>query len=343
METIFVGIFIIAYMFFTIYRANIAQQANDTQQIGTVRTLLFASPVILGLLGLFVIFYALSVVQMGELSEAELQERFNITELPNFPPLTALISLFLCGATALFTFNLITSSELRQRVQLFIYSKGKGAFNADSIVHITAVIFIILFLSLNTVVYLLNGASIDTSDIQISEVVLEGVIRLVVAFLGVGYMIRRPLPQTLNRLGLRIPTREDVQSALITVFGLFVLILIFGIIVSLFVSESQLDEQTSNADELAEVFSASLPVIIIVSLSAAFSEEILIRGAIQPIFGLIPTSIFFALLHTQVLLSSGIIVIFGVGLALGILRQRYSTSSAIIAHFVYNFLILTFA
>lgn len=344
METIIAGVFIIAYMFFTIYIANIAyQQGGDHQQEGLIRTVLFATPMLLGLLGLFVIFYALSIAQMGNLSEQELQTQFNISEVPNFPPSTALLSLFICGVTSLFTFKLITSPALRHKFQQVIQNWGKGKFQAASIVHLTAIMFIILFLTLNTVLYLLNGASIDTSEIQISEVVLEGAIRIVVAFLGVGYAIRRTLPQTLHRLGLRSPTRDDVWSALIAVVGLMILILIFSIIVGIFVSESTIEEQTSNANELAEVFSTSLLVVIVISLTAALSEEILIRGALQPIFGLIPTSIFFALLHTQVLLTSGIVIIFIVGLVFGLLRQRYSTSSAIIAHFVYNFLILTFA
>jgi membrane protease YdiL (CAAX protease family) len=70
----------------------------------------------------------------------------------------------------------------------------------------------------------------------------------------------------------------------------------------------------------------------------ALGEEVFFRGALQPVFGLGLTSVFFALLHTQYTLTPASAGIFLVSLGMGWLRQRYSTTAAIFAHFAYNFI-----
>lgn len=48
------------------------------------------------------------------------------------------------------------------------------------------------------------------------------------------------------------------------------------------------------------------------------------------------TSLLFALLHSQYGVSFATVAVFGVGLILGLLRQRANTTTAMIAHAVYN-------
>jgi membrane protease YdiL (CAAX protease family) len=67
------------------------------------------------------------------------------------------------------------------------------------------------------------------------------------------------------------------------------------------------------------------------------------RGAIQPVFGIWVTSLFFTMLHTQYTLTPATLVIFITSLVLGWLRNRQSTSAAITGHFVYNFIQLVLA
>ena len=73
------------------------------------------------------------------------------------------------------------------------------------------------------------------------------------------------------------------------------------------------------------------------SLTAAVSEEILFRGALQPVFGLPLTTVFFVTFHDQYTLSPAMLIVLSVGLGLALLRRYQSTTSAIIAHFIYNF------
>jgi membrane protease YdiL (CAAX protease family) len=56
------------------------------------------------------------------------------------------------------------------------------------------------------------------------------------------------------------------------------------------------------------------------------------------VFGLWPTSILFALIHMQYTLTPATLIILGVALGFGWLRQRYNTTVAIMAHFLYNFI-----
>ncbi len=89
-------------------------------------------------------------------------------------------------------------------------------------------------------------------------------------------------------------------------------------------------------DELLKAFN-TLPLALLLSGLAGVSEEILFRGALQPIFGIWLAALFFALSHLQYALTPATLIIFVVGLGLGWLRQRRNTTTAIIAHFVYDF------
>jgi membrane protease YdiL (CAAX protease family) len=82
---------------------------------------------------------------------------------------------------------------------------------------------------------------------------------------------------------------------------------------------------------------------LLLSVIVAIGEEVFFRGALQPIFGNVLTTIIFTALHTQYTLTPATILIVATSLALGWLRSRYSTSASIIAHFVYNFIQLAIA
>ena len=76
--------------------------------------------------------------------------------------------------------------------------------------------------------------------------------------------------------------------------------------------------------------------ILTIGLSAGLGEETLFRGALQPRFGLLLTSIFFALVHSQYGITLSTVVVLLLGLVLGWQRLRYNTSTAMITHAVYN-------
>ena len=118
--------------------------------------------------------------------------------------------------------------------------------------------------------------------------------------------------------------------------------IVLGAVWSALTPAADLKAQTVAAEQIGRAIN-TLPLALLVSLTSAIGEEIFFRGALQPVFGIPLTSVFFALFHIQYTLTPASVLIFVVALGLGWLRSRYSTSASIIAHFVYNFVPLTLA
>jgi len=78
---------------------------------------------------------------------------------------------------------------------------------------------------------------------------------------------------------------------------------------------------------------------IALGLFSGIGEEILYRGALQPAFGIVVTSLVFALHHSQYV-NPGLLVIFVIGLLLGLVRKYFGTTSAILVHALYNTVLL---
>jgi membrane protease YdiL (CAAX protease family) len=74
---------------------------------------------------------------------------------------------------------------------------------------------------------------------------------------------------------------------------------------------------------------------VLVSVSAGVGEEVLFRGALQPRLGIVLSAALFAILHVQYQIP-GILMIFAVGAALGVIKQRTSTTFTILVHVVYD-------
>ncbi|MCX6043262.1 MAG: CPBP family intramembrane metalloprotease, partial [Caldilinea sp.] len=71
-------------------------------------------------------------------------------------------------------------------------------------------------------------------------------------------------------------------------------------------------------------------------LAAGIGEEALFRGALLPRFGRVYTALLFALLHSNYGITLSTVVVLLLGLMLGWLATRYNTTTAMIAHAVYN-------
>ncbi len=99
-------------------------------------------------------------------------------------------------------------------------------------------------------------------------------------------------------------------------------------------------EQAELLSNINEAFLSdidSLPEWFLLAASAGIGEETLFRGALQPVLGLGFTSVLFAIVHVQYGFTPVTIAVLIIGLALGILRNRTNTTTAILVHFGYNF------
>lgn len=289
-------------------------------------------------------FAGLLVLQMGLLKgETALPPDM---QLPQVDLPAALGSFGLSLIVTWFCIRVVGSVAFRQRLHGWIGERG--LYKPDSSVHTAAVVLSLTLLSLTISQLVLSGGlsglaqNVEIEGVSPGALVFQGILMVTAAFLGVGLFIRRTPLQSLERLGLRLPTSQDVTWGLGIGLLLYFALMVMATLWALLVPPEQMQQQSAAADQIARAF-GTLPLAFLLSVTSAVSEEILFRGALQPVFGLGVTSIFFALIHMQYTLTPATLIIFVVALGLGWLRRRQSTTAAMIAHFTYNFIQLAAA
>jgi membrane protease YdiL (CAAX protease family) len=330
-SSIFTFVAALAYVGLTIYLAN--QEALTGERGGLLRGLLY------GVAGLSFL-YGLYIFQIPYLPQLP------DVQLPQVDATAAAVNLVLTIMLSLFSAQVVASQGFRARLRGLL--PAGVAYDPDSPIHTTAWVLMLALVCIVIGGFVGGGGiagmaqSIQETGVNFGDVLFENVVWLLAAALGVGLLLRRTPQQALARLGLRLPSPQDIN------WGIGVGILLFMVIIGVsavwvqLVSPEELQQQTAASDQLAQAFN-SLPLAFLISVVVAIGEEIFFRGALQPVFGLWLTSIFFAALHTQYTLTPATIVILITSLALGWLRQRQSTTASIIAHFVYNFIQLALA
>lgn len=163
----------------------------------------------------------------------------------------------------------------------------------------------------------------------------QNIVFLFMSLIGVGWLLRRDLSSALRRLGIVKPSLRQVMIGI----GSGLLLVGFAAILS------QLGEMIGvpidkDVEKLTEQLLGPLMQsvfgVLTIGLAAGLGEEALFRGALQPRFGLILTTILFTLLHGNYGLTLSTFVVFFVGLSLGLLRNRYNTTTTMIVHATYN-------
>ncbi|MBL8164730.1 MAG: CPBP family intramembrane metalloprotease [Anaerolineae bacterium] len=290
--------------------------------------------------------YGLLVLQIAAVSTStELLSELEL-EMPPIDQTGALINFIIALVFAVFSLRVLLSETTRQSIRRRLGMND--IYDPESSVHNVAIVLALAFLSVSIGQLIVSGGvagmaqDIEMGGISTGLLVFQTLLLIALAFLGVGMAIRRDMTGSLARLGLRIPTSQDVIWGVGVGVSLYVLLLILVTLWAAFVPPEQLEQQSAASEQIAQIFN-TIPLALLISASAAISEEILFRGALQPVFGLPLSSVFFALVHMQYALTPATIIIFIVSLGLGWLRQRQSTTAAIIAHFVYNFVQLLLA
>jgi membrane protease YdiL (CAAX protease family) len=325
-----------------------ARPMQDGQEFALRQRVTILRWMLYGVIAICLVF-ALLILQLGIINnspDAATQfEELDIT-MPNVEFGAALANFLLAVAIVVSAVRSVQSESTRQRVRRLF--GGRSSFDPASNVHMVALVLALLMISFTFGQLVVAGGltglaeSVELSGVSIGAELFTAALMIAAAFLGIGLAIRRTLDQGLVRLGLRLPNRADLVWGVGIGLGLFAALMVMADIWTRLVPPEQLEQQSAAAEQIASAFN-TIPLAFLLSLAAALSEEILFRGALQPVFGLVPTSVFFALLHVQYSLTPATIIIFVVGLGLGWLRQRQSTTAAIIAHFVYNFVQLELA
>jgi membrane protease YdiL (CAAX protease family) len=169
----------------------------------------------------------------------------------------------------------------------------------------------------------------------LTDVVAQAVAFVLAAFLGVGLWLRRDGRGAAERLGLQRPTaRQLAGGAGWMVFFVF----LQGCIGALWLLLSP--EEAAQIGGLNEILLGNFDTVgewFVLAAAAGLSEELLFRGALQPIFGIVPTSLIFAVSHVQYGLSPATLTVFLLSVVLGVIRKRSNTTTAILVHGGYNF------
>jgi uncharacterized protein len=210
----------------------------------------------------------------------------------------------------------------------------------SSPVHTLALIFA-GYLIANSVAAFAQGGLEGIADSAISasvwDVLLNQSLFLLLGLFGVGWLIRRNRGDLLTRLGLVWPTGRQMIIGTALIIVMIILQAFAGAIWLLLEPE-----QAELFGEMNNILLADFDSIgkwLLLALASGVGEEILFRGAIQPVFGLGFTSLLFAFAHVQYGLTPIFFLVFIMGIVLGLARQRYNTTIAIYIHCGYNFLL----
>lgn len=202
---------------------------------------------------------------------------------------------------------------------------------------------------LSIIAFLLFSLFTATSDDQAAVTGLSGgeattslIVNLVafagMAYIAVGYRNYRTGEQATGRLGLRVPTAQDIAIGLAAVIPAFAFSFLGSILTSVF-QPDVVDRLTETIDNMTSGVQNPLGALLL-GLTTGIGEEVLFRGAIQPRFGILITTVLWTLLHTQYELTWVIVGLLLMGIMLGLIRKHVGTTAAIITHAVYNAIVV---
>ncbi|MCP5095990.1 MAG: CPBP family intramembrane metalloprotease [Chloroflexi bacterium] len=212
--------------------------------------------------------------------------------------------------------------------------------NPDAPVHTLALFMAGLLLG-NVMILLTQDGIEQIAETAVSDNLLDLIwpqlLFVVIAILGVGWKIRRPGAALVARLGLEKPTRAQLIMGIRWIVILVVLQWIMGAVWT--AVDPIRAEELGGVNELLYTNVDTVWEWFILALAAGVGEELLFRGAIQPVFGLPVTAVLFALSHVQYGFTPITLLILIIGIALGRIRNQANTTTAIFVHTGYNFVL----
>jgi uncharacterized protein len=163
----------------------------------------------------------------------------------------------------------------------------------------------------------------------------QEIVMAVMALVGVGWLARHSFGQTLQRLAIVRPSVRQVLAGVGIGIVLGAVIAVLEVVLSRVGIATDADVEKLSEQLLGPLTQSAFGIITL-GVAAAIGEESIFRGALLPRFGLIFTTLLFALLHSTYGLSLATLLVFIVGLVLGIVRLRANTTTSMLVHAFYN-------
>lgn len=178
------------------------------------------------------------------------------------------------------------------------------------------------------------GPDVGVNDL-VSLTWVQNAFFVLMAIVGVGWLVRRLWNQSWQRIGVVRPSFKQIGLGI--GLGLLLVAALIPLEYLVDLTGFGFDEDVARlSEELVGPMMTSALGILTLGLAAALGEESVFRGALQPRFGLLLTALLFALLHSQYGITLSTLIVFMLGLVLGWVRIRYNTSTSMIVHAVYN-------
>lgn len=304
MEVVILGIFVVVLSIGSVYLIDTAVSAQRGRNAWR-----FAGGVV---------FVALTVVGLLFLATSGLNDRSEII---------AGIALFAAGAVL----GLLLIPRVRQRIATILPLDADAPRDWLGLV-------VLLWLVILRLATFYQGED-EVGQVQVAEAVIQTVVMFGIACALVGLFVRRNARQTLQRLGIKRLTPRQVAYSALVVFP-FAVIAALTVLAVDFVQPGTLDRLEDTVTGMTGG-DESLQFALMLGITAAIGEETLFRGALQPKYGLIFTSLVFALLHVQYDLLLIVASLFPAGLILGLERRYMGTTAAMITHALYNAMVVT--
>ncbi len=208
-----------------------------------------------------------------------------------------------------------------------------------------------LFIYVQTMFYLL-AAMAPKTDFQMPGMPIplplpldqlfsyNGLGLVMLAFCGCGILVTRQFKEVMQRLALVRPTAPQIMLGLGLVFMSFM----YDYVWSLYTHgqhlglDMKLEGYNGGTFTAAGGFTGAIVLALATAIFAGVGEETLIRGALQPVFGLVPAAILHGVLHAQFQHAPIFIVqVAGWSILMGIAKRYTNTTTTIIGHAGFNF------
>lgn len=172
-------------------------------------------------------------------------------------------------------------------------------------------------------------------SVSIAQLLVQNGAFLAVSYIAAGYPYWRDLRHATARLGIVFPDLRTLGFAVLGTVACFAVTAVAGVLAQQF-NPALTESLTEVVDQMTGQVQSPVGALLL-GASAGIGEEALFRGALQPRYGLILTSLLFTSLHgPQYGFNVALLGLFGVSIILGLQRQYVNTTSAMITHALFN-------